>query len=334
MTKTVALFSGGLDSQLAVKLMLQQGVDVECLTLHSVFHQHTPDEPDRHPAVAAAKRLGVPLKTLDINGEMLEIIKHPRHGRGKNMNPCIDCRILMLKEACELMRETSADFIVTGEVLGQRPMSQRAEAMCQTDREAGLEGCVLRPLSAKLLEPTIPEKQGLVDREKLYAIKGRSRREQMALAEALGVTDYPTPAGGCLLTDPGFSHRLRELLEHGEPQINDIQLLRLGRHFRLDDDTKAVVGRNEQENTEIEQLAQLGDLLMDAAAFMGPTTLLRGNASDPNVAVAARLTVKYGKAKSEPSAVVIVRKAGTDHSFSVTATPAEDDETAKLMITR
>ena len=332
MAKAIALLSGGLDSQLAVKLILDQGVEVECLTAASVFHHATAD--GDHPAVRAAGRLGVPITVLDTDDEMLAMIKAPRHGRGKNMNPCVDCRILLLRRAAERMRETGADFIVTGEVIGQRPMSQRRHPMQQVTREAGVEGYVLRPLCAKLLAPTVPEQEGLVDREKLLAIRGRSRKEQMALAAELGITDYPSPAGGCLLTDPGFSHRLRELLDHCDPDLNDVELLRVGRHFRLDPATKLVMGRHEEENHAIEALAREGDLLLDAAKFMGPTTLLRGAGSDKNVATAARLTVQYGKGKAEASARVVVRKARTDDSSDVTAAPATDEEVRHLLITR
>ncbi len=334
MAKAIALFSGGLDSQLAVKLMLDQGIEVQCLTSRSVFHQHRSHEGKEYPAVAAAERLGVPITVLNTDDEMLELVKHPKHGVGKNMNPCVDCRIFLLRKASEKVRENGADFIVTGEVLGQRPMSQRKYAMALIEREAGVEGRVVRPLCAKLLEPTIPEKDRLVDREKLLAIRGRSRKEQMALAEKLGITEYPSPAGGCLLTDPGFSRRLAELMEHCDPDVNDTELLKLGRHFRLDDRTKAVVGRDEGENCEIEGLAREGDLLLDAADVMGPTTLLRGEASESNVAIAARLTVKYGKARNEASARVTVRHATTDESSILTAPPAADERVAELMITR
>ena len=332
MPKAVALFSGGLDSQLAVNLMLEQGVDVECLTVVSVFHQAAAGP--EHPAARAAARLGVPITLVDLNDEMLAMVKNPRFGRGKNMNPCVDCRILLLRRAADRMRETGANFIVTGEVLGQRPMSQRRDAIRRIEREAGVEGYVLRPLSARLLNPTVPETEGLVDREKLLAIRGRSRREQMALAETLGITDYPSPAGGCLLTDPGFAFRLRDLLERRDACLHDVELLRVGRHFRLDDCTKLVMGRHEAENARLEALAQPGDRLLDAADVTGPTALLRGDTREANVETAAQLTLKYGKAKDEAAARVTVRKAGTDESSDVTVAPATDDEVKRLLITK
>lgn len=339
MAKAVALLSGGLDSQLAVRLMLAQGVGVQCLTSVSIFHASTvpgaaapPDT--RHPAVAAAERLGIPIILTDTNQAMLDLVRHPKHGHGKNLNPCVDCRIMLLRRAHERMRQTGADFIVTGEVLGQRPMSQRRWSLDLIEREAGVVGLVLRPLSAKLLPPSRPELDGLVDREKLLAIRGRSRLEQMALAAGLGLTDYPTPAGGCLLTDPNFSFRLAELLRHGEPQLDDVELLRVGRHFRLDQRTKAVVGRLEPENYVLERLARPGDLLLDAADFTGPTVLLRGDTSDQNIKAAAALTIKYGKARTQPSARVVVRMAGTPESFALTVTPASDADAARLIIAR
>ncbi len=332
MTRAVALLSGGLDSQLAVKLMLDQGIQVECLTSASVFHHCTADRAAEHPAVKAAGRLGVPITVLNTDDEMLAMVKSPRFGRGKNMNPCVDCRIFLLRKAAARVRETGADFIVTGEVLGQRPMSQRRHAMRQIDREAGVEGLVLRPLCARLLEETVAEREGMVDRSKLLAIRGRSRKEQMALAARLGVTDYPSPAGGCLLTDPGFSARLGEVMGHGDPTLNDVELLRVGRHFRLDERTKAIMGRMEAENSELERLARTGDVLLDAADVPGPTTLLRGETSDPNVATAARLTVLYGKARNLPSARVAVRRAHTSERREIMAAPAAAGEARALLI--
>ena len=330
MAKAVALLSGGLDSQLAVRLMLEQGIEVECLTSVSVFHQHS-DDP---PAVPAASRLGVPITLIRTDEQMIDMVRHPRHGLGKNMNPCIDCRIFLLKTAFAHMRRAGADFIVTGEVLGQRPMSQRRWAMDLIDREAGVKGCVVRPLCAKLMEPTLAEKAGLIDREKLLAIRGRSRKEQIAWAAALGIRDYPAPAGGCLLTDPNYAHRLRELLQRGKAGVNDIELLGLGRHFRLDDTAKAVVGRDESENGRLEALARPGDLLFDAVDVPGPTVLLRGDASDNNVRTAAALTLKYGKARGERSARVVVRKAGTAESFDIVAAPATEGEAEALVVAR
>jgi tRNA U34 2-thiouridine synthase MnmA/TrmU len=332
MARAVALFSGGLDSQLAVKLMLDQGVEVEALTSASVFHHHTAEEGDRHPAVVAAGRLGVPITLLDTDREMLRLVRQPHFGRGKRMNPCIDCRIFLLRKAAEQLRQVEADFLVTGEVVGQRPMSQRREALARIEREAGVEGLVLRPLCARLLPLSVPEQKGWVDRGKLKAIRGRSRKEQIALAEDLGITEYPSPAGGCLLTDPGFAERLRELLEHGEPALHDVRLLRLGRHFRLGPKTKVVMGRFEEENHQLERLARGRDVLLDAADFTGPTALLRGRITHHHVAAAAGLTLRYGKCRDEAKGRVILRKAKTEKQTEVRVPPASDEQAAELLI--
>ena len=193
---------------------------------------------------------------------------------------------------------------------------------------------IMHPLCAQLLEPTLAEKTGLVDRSQLKAIRGRSRHEQILLAAQLGLHDYPNPAGGCLLTDPGFAHRLSELVEHGDPDLADIRLLRVGRHFRLDTQTKAVVGRDETENEKLEQQARPGDRLMDVPDLPGPTTLVHGDASEKNVRMAAALTAHYGKGRDLPSAPVVVRTHGSDETFTVDATPASNDEAVQLMITR
>ena len=334
MPKAIALFSGGLDSQLAINVIMEQRVEVECLHFVTLFCRCSSNKGCKLEAMTAGERLGVSVKVINSGRDFLEIVKHPRHGRGKNMNPCIDCRIFMFKTAGEYMRETGADFIFTGEVLGQRPMSQRKEAMAQIDREANLTGYVLRPLCAQHLAPTIPEKEGLVDREKLLAIKGRSRKEQFALADVFELKDFPCPAGGCLLTDPQFAHRLRDLLDHADAEMHDVHLLKLGRHFRLDEQTKVIVGREENENVKVDTFAREGDLLLAAADVAGPTVLLRGDTSDANLATAARLTVKYGKAKDEPSVPVTVRKAKTDESVTMNASAATDEEARQLMITR
>ena len=334
MTRAIALLSGGLDSRLAIRVIQEQGIEVECLNFVTLFCQYASTKGYRTDGIVAAEQLGVPVTVINSGREFLDIVKHPRHGRGKNMNPCIDCRIFMLKKAGEYMRETGSDFIITGEVVGQRPMSQRKQAMAQIDREAGLIGHVLRPLCAKHLEPTISERDGLVDRERLLAIKGRSRKEQMALAEMFGISDYPCPAGGCLLTDPQFAHRLKELLDHKDADMNDVHLLKVGRHFRLDEKTKTIVGREEKENTTIASFAHEGDLLIEAAEFPGPTSLLQGDASDANLATAAAITVKYGKGKDEEAVRVLVRRAKSDESFEITALRADDEQVDRLMITR
>src|SRR6266498_5555079 len=249
MVKAIALLSGGLDSTLAVLAVLNQGIDITAVTFLTHFGCDISDSSScsKNP-FPAAEKFGFKVKLSHLGDKFIELVKNPKHGYGRNMNPCIDCRILMLSEAKELMEITGADFVITGEVLGQRPMSQQRNTLAMIDKEAGVKGYVLRPLSAKLMDVTIPEKEGLVDREKLYAFNGRSRKPQIALAEEFGLTDYPAPAGGCLLTEPNYSHRLRELLRHNpDPSLSELHLLRVGRHFRLSPACKAIVGRDEKE---------------------------------------------------------------------------------------
>ena len=240
--KAITLLSGGLDSTLASKMVMDQGVELEAVNFLTVFCTCTHRGESCLASQKAVNRLGIPLRVFNVSDEYLDVVKHPKHGYGSHMNPCIDCRIFMLKKTQAYMKEIGASFIVTGEVLGQRPMSQRRDAMRLIEKEAELDGFILRPLSAKLLPATVPEKEGWVSREKLLDIQGRSRKPQMRLADHFGIQDYPCPAGGCLLTDPGFSMRLRDLALH-EPDfsLNDVHLLKTGRHFRLSPKGKLIV---------------------------------------------------------------------------------------------
>ncbi len=312
MAKAIALLSGGLDSTLAILILLRQGIDVTAVTFLTHFGCDITDRSScsKNP-FPAAEKFGFRVKLCHLAEKFLEVVKNPKHGRGRNMNPCIDCRILMLREARELMEMIGADFIATGEVLGQRPMSQRRDTLNIIDREADLKGYVLRPLSARLLNETVPEKKGLVKRESLCNFSGRSRKPQMALARELGLTDYPAPAGGCLLTEPNYSYRLRELLEHNpDPSINDLQLLRTGRHFRLSRTCKAIIGRNEEENGLIESLAVEEGFLMRVEGVGSPTVLLSGQGSGEFVTLAASLCARYSDARHLPEVEVTVRKSG------------------------
>lgn len=249
------------------------------------------------------------MKLSHLSHKFIEIVKNPKYGHGKNMNPCIDCRILMLREAKEMMEITGADFIITGEVLGQRPMSQRRETLPLIDREAGLDGYVLRPLTSLNLKPTIPEQRGIVKRELLYGFKGRSRRPQMALAARFGLKNYPAPAGGCLLTDPIYSYRLRELLQHNpDPSIRDINLLKLGRHFRVSRHCKVIVGRNEKENIAMESLAEAGDYLLQVIGYGSPLAIVTGDITPSDLERAAQLCARYSDAKHMPEIIVSIMK--------------------------
>lgn len=298
MTKAIGLLSGGLDSTLAVKLILNQGIEVTALNFITPFCTCT-RKGCKHEASRIAEKFDIPIKVVAGGGEYIKMVKNPKYGYGKNMNPCIDCRIFMLKKAKEYMEEMGASFLFTGEVLGQRPMSQRREAMTIIEKEAGLEGLILRPLSAQFLEPTIPEKEGLIDREKLFGISGRCRKPQMELAEELGIEDYLCPAGGCRLTDIQFAKRVKEAFEHDEDGIQDMNLLKYGRHFRLPSGVKVIVGRNEEENSIISRFAEEKDLLMEVVGFGSPITLLKGSRNEEDVKMAASVCVRYSNYKGK-----------------------------------
>jgi tRNA-uridine 2-sulfurtransferase len=261
--------------------------------------------------------------------DFLGIVRAPRFGHGKNLNPCVDCKILLLRLAAARMEREGAVFIFTGEVLGQRPMSQRRDALHLIENHSGLKGRLVRPLSAKLLPPTLPELQGILDREKLLDFQGRTRKPQMELAATLGISDYQTPAGGCLLTDPGYTARLGRLLaRQPSPDLSDIELLSLGRHFRVGA-ALLVVGRKESENDRIASLAGGGDLVLKARDVPGPTSLLRGGADDAAIALAARITARYADAKGLAEIPVSLIRGGAP-AGEVAAVPCPPQEIEPL----
>lgn len=300
-TKAVALLSGGLDSTLAVKLVLDQGIDVEAVNFVSPFCLC---RKGGCGALEVAKNLNIPLKTITVGEEYLRIVRKPQFGYGKNMNPCIDCRIFMLKKAKKYAEEIGASFIFTGEVLGQRPMSQHRKTLGIIEKEAGLKGKILRPLSAKLLPPTEVEKKGLVSRETLLGIEGRSRKKQIRLAQELKVTEYSCPGGGCLLTYREFTSKLKDLFEHKKRiSLKDVRLLKVGRHFRFGKN-KIIVGRNEAENRLLLQMKMTNDYCFEAQDTGSPMTLLQGPKTRIAVKRAAELTVYYSDRKQS---VVLVK---------------------------
>lgn len=331
--KAISLLSGGLDSTLATKMVLEQGIELEALNFLTVFCTCTNRGETCLASQKAVESLGIPLRVFNVSEEYLDLVKHPMHGYGRNMNPCIDCRIFMMKRAKAYMEETGASFIVTGEVLGQRPMSQRRDAMRLIEKEAGLEGLILRPLSAKFLPITIPEKEGWVDREKLLDIQGRSRKPQIKLAEQFGIHDYPCPAGGCLLTDPGFARRMKDLMIHDSDfSLNDVHLLKMGRHFRFSPKLKLVVGRNEEENQKIETFSRKDDALITLSRHPGPISLLRGEPGSHEIERAGAITARYSKAKDLENVEVIYRKVGEDEIRSLSVSPISEEEIGGLMI--
>ncbi len=267
--RAIILFSGGLDSILAAKILQEQGIELLGITFKSYFF-------NKDTAKKAAKEIGLRLKVIDFSKEHLKMVKNPKYGYGKAMNPCIDCHILMLETAKKIMKkQKSASFLATGDVLGERPMSQNKQALEIIEKEFCLKGYLLRPLSAKLLEPTIPEKLGWVDREKLSGIRGRSRKKQLIFAKKYKIKEYPAPAGGCILTDLEFGKRLKELLKiYPKCGGDDIELLKLGRHF-WEDKVKIIIGRDKEENKKIRKLKKSSDILIEMKNYSGPLTLVR-----------------------------------------------------------
>jgi len=333
LAKALALLSGGLDSTLAIRVVQEQGIEVIALNFVTVFCRCTSHGSCKLEAVKVSEKFGIPIKVINTTERFLELVKKPKYGYGKNMNPCIDCRINIFRIAGEYMREIGADFIITGEVLGQRPMSQRKEAMRIIDREANLIGLVLRPLCAKHMEPTIPEKSGLVDREKLLNMRGRSRKDQIQLADVFQIKDYPCSAGGCLLTDPEFAHRMRDLINTCDANVNDVNLLKVGRHFRFDSETKVIVGRNEDDNAKIDTLSREGDVLLNLVDMPGPLTLMRGEITDEKIQTAARLTARYGKSNFLSVVKVSVRKVeGNASSTIIEVVPMSREEAERLLL--
>lgn len=321
MPKAIALYSGGLDSTLAILIALRQGIEVTAITFLTPFSCDTSDKSSssKNP-FAVSEKFGFEVKICHLTDKYIEIVINPKYGYGKNMNPCIDCKILMLKEAKQFLKMIGADFVITGEVLYQRPMSQRRDTLFIIEREAGLEGYVLRPLSAKLLKPTIPEQMGIVNRDLLYDFHGRTRKPQIRLAEEFGLTEYPTPAGGCLLTDPIYSQRLKDLFEHSSnPSIKDINLLRIGRHIRLSKRCKVVIGRNEKENQKINELSENDDYLLWVEGFGSPLAIIRGDAEEKDIKLAASILIRYSDAKDLLEAKVAVSK--NDKKYFIIAKP-------------
>lgn len=326
--KAVALVSGGLDSTLAVKLMLDQGIEVAILNFLTPISNNNSQQVTR-----ISNQFGLECKVSLLGMDYLRMVESPSHGYGKNMNPCIDCRIFMLQLARRYMEETGASFLITGEVLGQRPMSQRQDTLRIIERESNLKDRLLRPLSAQLLEPTAPEREGIVDRDKLLGLSGRSRKDQMRLAEKLGIKDYPTPAGGCLLTDENFSRKLRDLFSYygADYTLRDVELLPIGRHFRLSKSVKVIVGRNEGENQRIELLREPHHYLLYPQSFTGPVALVCGEMSQDEMILVGRIIVRYGKPDSTPPHTLNIQGRSGQQQFQV-CSPIDDESLEKLRI--
>lgn len=349
MIRAICLISGGLDSILAAKLIQAQGIEAIGVNFTSPVFRYDRPTLKNFDATAAARQLGIPLTSIDITEDILKILKAPKHGFGSNINPCIDCHTMMLKKAKGIMEESGASFLVTGEVVGQRPMSQGRDTLAMIDSEAGVKGLVLRPLSAKVLEPTIPEEKGWVERNRLYGIIGRSRKGQIALAGEFAIHEYPNAAGGCLLTDPSFSKRVKDLLEHVELNEANVRLLKAGRTFRISSHARLIVGRDQQDDELLKSLCGKEDIFFEPEeAVAGASGLGRGDFSQQQtIDLAARIVSRYfdgstaltinpedgrGIDKKDGCRVVKVEVSYKGHKQTLEVEPFRDEETKQYLI--
>ena len=328
--KAIALISGGLDSMLAAKTVMEQGVHVEGINFFTGFcvegHTHAIREkdkakPKRNNALWVAEQLGIKLHIVDVIEEYKNVLINPKHGYGANMNPCLDCKIFMVGKAKQWIAENGFDFIITGEVIGQRPMSQRKSTMPIVAKQSGADDVLLRPLCAKNLAPTLPEREGWVDREKLHSITGRSRKPQMAMATGFGIDDYAQPAGGCcFLTDKKYSAKLVDLWkarDSKEYELDDVMLLKVGRHIRPRPHFKLIIAREEGEGRFMEGYRR-EFISMKCSSHTGPLVLVDGEPSAEDLYLAASITARYGQGKhAEQVEMAITDKDGVERTIQV-----------------
>ena len=328
--KAVALISGGLDSLLAARVVMDQGVEVLGVAfVMSVASSDVTCTADKVREIA--KDAGINVRVIDISEEFLEVLLSPRHGYGSQMNPCIDCKIFMMRKAARIMEEEGAGFLITGEVLGERPMSQNRHTMDLIKKQSGLGDILLRPLSAKLLEETAPEKEGVVDRERLLDFKGRGRKRQIALAKKYNIKKFTAPGASCLLTDPGFAARIKDLKERGLLNLEEVDLLKLGRHFRLSPGAKVVIGRDDRDNMALLSLKREDDIILRLEIDPGPYGLLRGTPGPDDLQLAAALIISHSKKKKEKKARVEFWREEADTKI-ITAGPIGREEMEALRI--
>lgn len=326
MTRALAMVSGGLDSILAAKLIKDQGIEVIGICFKSYFF-------GPGNAIKMTKQVGIPLEVVDFSEEHFDLVKNPKHGYGKNINPCIDCHAMMLNYTGKLLEKYNADFIITGEVLNQRPMSQNRISLDIVKKESGFSDKILRPLCAKNLNPTKMELEGLVDREKLMDILGRSRKVQMELAEKWNIKDYPSPAGGCKLTEPNYAKRLKELLKYKDvPDEKDLELLRLGRHFRVSQDAKIISTRTGEETKEIKNYLSTKDVIFLADTFKGSMIIIIGKPTEEDIEFAAKVTARYCKGKDEDKIKIKYGYFKNPMDKFIEVKAATDDEISKFLI--
>jgi len=322
--RALGLFSGGLDSILAAKIVSGLGVEVIAITFVSPFF-------DPEKARNAASLYDFKLVEVDLTEDFLEMLPNPRYGYGKQMNPCIDCKALMFRCAGQMMGKMGADFLFSGEVLGQRPMSQNKQSLRSVANHSGFPDSILRPLSAKLLPPIPLQVEGRINTDDLCALSGRGRQPQMELATDLGVREFPTPAGGCLLTDPNYSRRLKRLYETVEnPTLRRFDLLKVGRHVRLSEKTTLVAGRDEEENETIEELATSDDALLRVIGFEGPTGLVPDPVEDDDLRLAASVVARYSDAPQWQPARICLEKGGCCQQLEILPLPCE--QASELLI--
>ena len=324
MSKALGLLSGGLDSSLAALCLKRQGIEVTAIAFVTPFFGSSKAE-------QAAQQMEIQLIVKNISDVHLDMVKTPRYGYGKNMNPCIDCHAMMFRLAGEIMVESGFDFLFSGEVLGQRPMSQNANALRSVANHSGHPDRILRPLSAKLLPITPMEEQGLVDREQLLDIQGRSRKRQEALAKEWQLTDFPSSGGGCLLTEIHFSDRLRDLFDH-QPgcTVNDVELLKIGRQFRLSEQAKLTLGRHQNDNDAIRERAASDHIILRTPGFPGPLGLVSGEPSDRDLKTAGAILASYGKGKDQPDIEILAEMPEGEQRFTVA--PMLREESKKLIL--
>ncbi len=328
MIKAIGMFSGGLDSVLAVKLIKDQGIDVDVLHFQIGFdslslERRAKKKPFETTRTELEQQLGVTIHDIDVTDEFLQVVLHPKHGYGSEMNPCIDCKIFILQKAKEYLEAHQAHFVFTGEVVGQRPMSQQRPTLLQIEKASGLSGYLLRPLSAKIMEPTIPEQKGWVDREKLLDISGRGRQAQLQFARTYHLS-YHQPAGGCLLNDPQFSIRLRDLIAH-KPEhaitTTDTALLKFGRHLRLSETLKIIVGRHEVDNTYLAQYTR-GRWTAEVRDFGSPLVLIDGEPKDEQLEQIGKIIVNYTKGKhADRATIVFTHNDGEKQEITIVPDP-------------
>lgn len=325
--KAIALYSGGLDSLLAASIIMKQ--DIEVVGLHCILPSVDPQvNPESLKASQLARQINLPLVYYRCDDEYAKVIAHPKHGYGKNANPCIDCKIFFLQKAREYMERLNASFVITGEVIGQRPMSQYKSMLKHIEKESGLEGLLLRPLSARLLPPTIPEKEGIVDRNRLYAISGRSRDKQFELAHEFGISQFQSPAGGCFLTMPQIAARVRDLIAHPPFDARDLFLANVGRHYRLHEHATIIVARNEKECNILQRYKSQADFYAQPS-FKGPDILGKGIISLQDYPVLAQCMARYGSPTPDENSVAIFIKG--QHIATIESHNPIDDETLARM---